>query len=176
MFHVTPMTSTHPPPVITLRECKSKHLILKMELQTWSALISGYNSPLLRCGHQKKNSTCLFVLHFDVFWKWKSYINKWRCNASPCAKPRHVPNSLVHFAFLRVQCYTCLVDSSDCHSLPTSLFSFRLPVIARVHTRQSCDADARFPRVFFSEALNAELYLSELSGHVMWHLKACMPS
>ena len=39
-----------------------------------------------------------------------------------------------------------------------------LPVLARARTRQSCDANARFPQVFFSnEALNAVLLLSELS-------------
>ena len=42
-----------------------------------------------------------------------------------------------------------------------------LPVLARARTRQSCDANARFPRVFFlNEALNAVLHLSELSDQL----------
>ena len=37
-----------------------------------------------------------------------------------------------------------------------------LPVLARARTRQSYDANARFPRVsFLNEALNAVLHLSE---------------
>jgi hypothetical protein len=40
-------------------------------------------------------------------------------------------------------------------------------VLARARTRQSCDANARFPRAFFrNEALNAVLLLSELSDQL----------
>ncbi len=43
----------------------------------------------------------------------------------------------------------------------------QLPVLARARTRQSCDANARFARVFFlNEALNAVLHLSELSDQL----------
>jgi hypothetical protein len=39
-----------------------------------------------------------------------------------------------------------------------------LPVLARARTRQTCNANARFPHDFFcNEALNAVLLLSELS-------------
>ena len=42
-----------------------------------------------------------------------------------------------------------------------------LSVLARARTRQSCDANARFSRVFFSnEVLNAVLHLSKLSDHL----------
>jgi hypothetical protein len=42
-----------------------------------------------------------------------------------------------------------------------------LSVLARTRTRQSCDANARFSRVFLlNEALNAMLHLSELSGQL----------
>jgi hypothetical protein len=42
-----------------------------------------------------------------------------------------------------------------------------LPVRARARTRQSCDANARFSRVFFlNETLNAVLHLSELSDQL----------
>jgi hypothetical protein len=42
-----------------------------------------------------------------------------------------------------------------------------LPELARARTRQICDANARFPRVFFrNDALNAVLHLSELSDQL----------
>jgi hypothetical protein len=42
-----------------------------------------------------------------------------------------------------------------------------LPELARARTRQSFDANARFPHVFFlNEALNAVLLLSELSDQL----------
>ena len=42
-----------------------------------------------------------------------------------------------------------------------------LPVRARARTRQSCDDNARFSRVFFlNETLNAALHLSELSDQL----------
>ena len=51
-------------------------------------------------------------------------------------------------------------------SLSPWLSSF-LPELARARTRQSCDANARFSRVFFrNEALNAVLHLSELSDQL----------
>jgi hypothetical protein len=47
------------------------------------------------------------------------------------------------------------------------LLSSLLPELARARTRQSCDANARFPRLFFlNEALNAVLLLSELSDQL----------
>jgi hypothetical protein len=55
-----------------------------------------------------------------------------------------------------------------CSFLSLSLsarLSSLLPELARARTRQSCDANARFSRVFLcNEALNAVLLLSELSG------------
>ncbi len=40
-------------------------------------------------------------------------------------------------------------------------------MLARARTRRSCDANARFPRVFFlNEALNAVLRLSDLSDQL----------
>ena len=42
-----------------------------------------------------------------------------------------------------------------------------LPELAHARTRQSCDANDRFSRVFFwNEALNAVLQLSELSDQL----------
>ncbi len=42
-----------------------------------------------------------------------------------------------------------------------------LPELARARTRQSCDANARIPCVFFrNEALNAVLHLCELSDQL----------
>ena len=70
-------------------------------------------------------------------------------------------------SFLRVQCLTCRMGSFPCHSLPTSLLSSLLPVLARARTCQSCDTNARFPRAFFRiEALNAVLHVSELSDQL----------
>jgi hypothetical protein len=58
----------------------------------------------------------------------------------------------------------------SCSFLSKSLspkLSSLLPELARARTRQSCDANARFPRVFFwNEALNAVLHLSELSDQL----------
>ena len=76
-------------------------------------------------------------------------------------------NTQIVYSPVRVQCCTCRVAPSVCRSLPTSLFSFRLPVFVRVRTRQNCDVDVHFDRVCFSEVVNADLYLSEFSGHVM---------
>ena len=71
--------------------------------------------------------------------------------------------SVLRFTFLEVQCFTRHVASSPCHSLPTSLLSSLLPVLAHARTRQKCDDNARFSRVFFSdEALDAVLCLCEL--------------
>ena len=61
-----------------------------------------------------------------------------------------------------------------CSFLSLSLSAFHspklsslLPEHARARTRQSCDANARFPRVvFLNEALNAVLHLSELSDQL----------
>ncbi len=72
---------------------------------------------------------------------------------------------LLRFTFLPVQCLMWCVASSPCHSLPSSLLSSLQPEHAR--SRQSCDANARFPRVvFLNEALNAVLHLSELSDQL----------
>jgi hypothetical protein len=53
-------------------------------------------------------------------------------------------------------------------SLSLSLkLSSLLPELARVRTRQSCDANARLSRVYFSnEALNAVMHLSEISDQL----------
>jgi hypothetical protein len=66
-----------------------------------------------------------------------------------------------------VQWLKCRVASSPCPSLPTSLLSSLLPVLALAHTRESCHVNARFPRDFFwNEALNAVLHVSELSDQL----------
>jgi hypothetical protein len=73
--------------------------------------------------------------------------------------------SVPRFTFLRVHGFTRHVASSPCHSLPTSLLSSFLPVLACARTRQKCDANARFSRVLFSnEALDTVLRLRELSN------------
>jgi hypothetical protein len=47
------------------------------------------------------------------------------------------------------------------------LLTSLLPELARARTRQSCNANARFSRVFFiKEASNAVLLLSELSDQL----------
>jgi hypothetical protein len=72
---------------------------------------------------------------------------------------RAVAALFLRFTFLWVQCLACCVASSPCHSLPTSLLSSLLPELARARTRQSCDANARFSRLFFlNEDLNAAAF------------------
>jgi hypothetical protein len=72
----------------------------------------------------------------------------------------------IFFALLSCECsacFTCRVASS----LETRLLSSLLPVPASSRPRQSCDANARFPRNFFrNEALNAVLHISELSDQL----------
>ena len=66
-----------------------------------------------------------------------------------------------------VSCFTCRVTKTSFLSLPTYLLSSLLPVLALARTRQSCDANARFSRVFIqNEASKAVLHLGERSDQL----------
>ena len=54
---------------------------------------------------------------------------------------------------LRVQCFTCRVISTPCHSLLTSSLSSLLSVLARALERESFDVNARFSSFSFEVKL-----------------------